>query len=40
MRMPLSQEDFIGNRSENGEAQFLGVTFVDFLLAHHHDSIA
>jgi hypothetical protein len=29
MRMPLSQEDFIGNRSENGEAQFSAVTFVD-----------
>jgi len=22
MRTPLSQEDFIGNRSENGEARF------------------
>jgi hypothetical protein len=26
MRMPLSQKDFIGNRSENGKAQFFAGT--------------
>jgi hypothetical protein len=36
---PLPQEDFIGNKTERPRFQ-VECDFVDFSLAHHHDSIA